>query len=168
MLKALDAEKQALAASAVKKAERISERWERLFPEYADELKSSALWGVMRAASSYQESGGETWERWLKMCVNGEAKNFLGQRYTKMRVLWPQEALEGVADDSETDSEPEYSEAIHNILGRLTKRQRELCELVYLKGMTPHAAGLVMGIRPNNACRLHQQAIERLRQSMAA
>jgi RNA polymerase sigma factor (sigma-70 family) len=176
VLKALNEERRALAAEAVEQAERISRRWEKLHPEYAEDLRETAIWALMRAASSYNlenecedaERASILWGKWLKRCVDSESLNFLRSTYLRRRVLATQDALEAIVDDRDIEEEADCTDAVNSLLARLTRRQREICELVYLRGMTPHSAGKTMGIRPENACRLHREAIERLRGTKAA
>src|SRR5215212_4336891 len=99
----LTEQQQALAEEAVSRAKRIAERYARIFPEHAEDFESSANWGVVRAASSYEPDKNGVWERWSSLAIRGEIKDFLDNSYHKRRTLWPMEALrlvEGQAEDS--------------------------------------------------------------------
>lgn len=167
MLKSLNEERRDLAAKSVKYADRVAERWERAFPEHVGDLKSSATWGGMRAASTYEEESGQAWDRWLKMCVQGSVKNFLGSRQT--RELNKTESIDNVDEIPVTDEDwYERNDALDALLARLTRRQRELCELIYRYGMSSADASKELGMTPKLGWKIHNAALDRLRKSMAA
>jgi len=164
----LNEERRALAAKSVGHAERISKRWEWSFPEHVEDLKSSALWGVVRAAATYEVDKGQTWDRWLAACVNGEMKNFLGGKQVNEWNKWIESY--GYIDGLPVESEDwfERNDALDNLLSKLTKRQRELCELSYRYGMTNADASKELGMTPKLGWKIHNAAINRLRRKVAA
>jgi DNA-directed RNA polymerase specialized sigma subunit len=73
----LNESQQVLAEDAHEVAERIAKRYARIFPEYEQDLESAANYGAVRAAASYVPEMNGVWERWTKLCIKGEIKDFL-------------------------------------------------------------------------------------------
>src|SRR5215213_3736761 len=156
----LTEEQQALAEEAVSRAKRIADRYARIFPEYEDDLKSSANWGAVRAASTFNPEGNGVWERWSGLCIRGEIKDFLNNSYLKRRSLWPQEALQGVESGEGETAQVDAADSLERLLALLPPTYKELCSLVYKMGMTPTQAGVALGYTPNHGCKIHRLAIE--------
>lgn len=167
-MRPLSEEQKELAALAVDQTTRIAKRWSKLRPEYADELQSAAHLAAMKAAETYDEAGGQSWSRWVEMWARCYSVKFLKTRYASQGLGDSSAALDDACDEDSGASTIDGMEAVRALLARLTKRQREICELVYVNGMTPYSAGRTLGIRPENACRLHRGAIEKLRKITAA
>ena len=62
----------------------------------------------------------------------------------------------------------ERNKSLDAMLSRLTKRQRELCELIYRYGMSNADASKELGMTPKLGWKIHNAALDRLRKSMAA
>lgn len=169
MLEPLSEEKRELAALAVKQASRVAKRWERLRPKYADEIQSAAHLAAIKAASTFDDTKGVPLGKWAEMWTKWEIMGFLKSSYAARF-----DDFESIDEEDQVDAEdgPMYEfderEMVQSLLSRLTRRQREICELVYKEGMTPHSAGGALGISPDHACCVHRKAIERLRGMVAA
>jgi RNA polymerase sigma factor (sigma-70 family) len=166
VIEPLTESQQSLAVEAVSRAERIARRYARIFPEHEHEFRSSALWGVVRAASSYDPVKGETWERWSLLAAKGEISDFLDNSYLKRRSSIANE--ESLLDNQ---SELEYSDKtdrVRELLSTLPGKHRELCEIVYLEGVSPSAAARTMGLSESSGRRIHIEAMELLRLELAA
>lgn len=169
MLEPLSEEKRELAALAVKQASRVAKRWERLRPKYADEIQSAAHLASIKAASTFDGTKGLTMDQWACMWTKWEIVGFLKSSYaSRFDDFGSIEDENFENDDGDLSHEFDEREMVQSLLSRLTRRQREICELVYVDGMTPHGAGKALGISPTYACHVHKQALERLRGMVAA
>jgi RNA polymerase sigma factor (sigma-70 family) len=164
VIEPLTESQQSLAVEAISRADRIARRYTRIFPEHEQDFKSSALWGVVRAASSFDPVKGEVWERWSLLAIKGEIKDFLNNSYFKMRCRITDEEL---LVDNRSDY-TDKTERIRELLSKLPGKHRELCELVYFEGLSLSAAGLTLGLSESHGRWIHREAIELLRSELAA
>lgn len=175
-MKQLDRARQILAEKAMKRAGDIARRYAQLFPGDEDDFRSSAAWGVIRAAASFDQEGGETWERWSSMCVRGEIRDFLQSAHMRRKGSRVDGDLDelgleecAILDDGPSEIERiEASESFDRILDLLPPRHRDLCDLVYRDSMNPYSAGQALGMTGESGCRLHRDALRILRESLAA
>lgn len=71
----LDARRRALAASAVRNAERIAEGYIRVRPDLRSDLMSAAAWGLVCAAGGFDfDNPAARWAKWYPRRVRGECK----------------------------------------------------------------------------------------------
>lgn len=167
-MKRLDEEKQRLAEEALSRADRIRKRYERIFPEYADDFESSAIWGAVRAASEYQTDKGQTWERWSKMCITNEIKEFLRTAYVRQnRISWCTDKVMEFESDKDPSEEIASNENFERMISMLPSKYTKLMKLIYLDGMYAAEAGRSIGLSDQQSCRLHKQAIEILKRKVA-
>ena len=169
MIEPLNEIQQELAIESVERAEKIAERYSRIFPQHAQEFHSSALWGVMRAASSFDPDKGQIWERWSRLSINGEIKDFLSGSYVKVCKSLPEHEAKQIIDNHRIgvfDDEPDDS--IDKLLDRLPEKHKELCRLVYYEGLGATEAGIALGFSHSYGSRIHQEAMNFLRHELAA
>lgn len=159
----LDAGRQALAQSAMIDADRIAKRYARIFPEFADDLASSAHMGAVQAAASYASDSG-VWERWKRLHISGEVRDFLKSHWVRRhdRRAAP-ESLDDLEDGESDYARIDAAESFEHMTRSLTVRQREVVNLVYVYGMRPAEAGRALGLSQKEGCRIHQRAIRSLR-----
>lgn len=168
----LTTDQQELAGKGIKTANRIAQRYAKVFPEHAEDLESSATWGTVRAASSWNPDKGACWNRWLIKSVRLEVQKFLRSGYVRHHKPCFEEWIDEAVDDRQVDPACEQSEEskqeIEAMLSLLPERQREVCSLVYKNGITPSQAGVALGFSAIYGRKLHQRAIEWLRKRLPA
>jgi RNA polymerase sigma factor (sigma-70 family) len=159
----LDTLQRNLASKAAQTAVSIAARYARLHPKYADEIRSSANWGAVRAAASYVPGDGRTWDRWSKYVIRCEVREFLGSPWVRRCQQADDEALGQIeAADVQADGGTGLFD-LDRVLAVLTPAQREVCNLVYKEGLSPTEAGRKLGLSDNWGCKLHKQAVDRLK-----
>ena len=89
----LNEEQRDLALHALTRADQIAARYARIFPEHADDLASSAIWGVLKAATTFMD-GGAKWENWSANEARNECRRFLRHPDFKRQVVWDELAPE--------------------------------------------------------------------------
>lgn len=148
-------------------ADRIARRYARIFPEYAADIESSAHMGAVRAAAKFASESG-VWERWSKLHITGEVKEFLRSHWVcRHEKTAPQESLDTIEDEaSDPTRRIESAESFNQLTRQLTKRQRQVVNLVYVYGMTAAEAGRSLGLSQKEGCRIHQRAIRSLRDTV--
>jgi len=160
---------QCLAAEAVGRADRIAERYAKIFPKHEQEFKSSALWGVMRAASSFDPDKGDIWERWSALAMEGEILDLIDAPYYKrFQSLNFTELIPDMRQMSADLDQDESNANVRKILCGLPPKHRELCDLVYTQGLSAAEAGLSLGLSEKHGRKIHSEAMVFLREDMVA
>lgn len=162
-----------LAASAAAMAEEVAsaaaKTWAKLARDEAEELKSAAFWGTIRAAKTWEPSKG-AWDYWARIHVDGEIKEYLGsrrrRRWRKVKVHLDTEHLADArrAEQDFVDAE----DRLDRMLRPLPERHRTLCVHMYRHGLSLTEAALVAGLSKSRASRVHQEALDILRDNLAA
>jgi RNA polymerase sigma factor (sigma-70 family) len=167
----LTTEQQELAADGFKPATDIAKRYAKLFPEHADDIESSAAWGSIRAAATWDYDKGAMFGRWLDMCVNSEIQNFIDRSKIRRHKPLPDRYDDAETNEAEADLEKEEVEAnrrLNMLLAYLPESQRRICELVYRHGVTPSEAGPLVGVTASTGIKQHRASLAILRERMSA
>lgn len=163
-----DDERRKLATEGVGRVESIRKRYERMFPQHAADIESSAYWGLARAAAQWEPDKGRTWERWADLLIKGEIISYLRsphvQRYNSE---WFEDHEKELVEPKNPAERLEKSEEVERLLAMLPERTARLMRLIYYDGMKPIEAGPVIGISVSHGCKLHQQALAFLKEQAA-
>jgi RNA polymerase sigma factor (sigma-70 family) len=163
----LNAKQQILAEEALQRADKIAQRYSRIFPEHVDDIKSSASYGAIRAASSFEPDKGGVWDRWLAVCVKGEIQSCLDRPDIQRSQTLTLYALKDAAMSNDSFELVDIADSLDRLLKALPGNRRTLCELIYKCGLTITEAARSLGISRDNANRIHQSAMHTLRLHLA-
>ena len=115
-------EQRELAAEALDRADSIAHRYTRVFPGHADDLKSTASWAALLAATEWNPEGHVDWKNFSYHKINQEILDFLNTPEVQ-RVITGDSLLDAaekwVMDTHEDD--------IDTLLNRLSPTHRALC-----------------------------------------
>lgn len=159
----LNEEQRDLAVQSLTRADRIAARYARIFPEHADDLASSAIWGVLKAARTFTD-GGAKWENWSANEARNECRRFLRHPDFKRQVVWDEFAPQY----EPCAPAPEVVDDMETMLVGLPERHRDLCLKVYREDVTIEDAATSLGFSPKHGHKLHRQALDILRSRMSA
>jgi RNA polymerase sigma factor (sigma-70 family) len=164
----LDPLQRRLATLMSAKAGKIAKRYARLNPRYAQDIESSAYWGAVRAAREYDKSRDDrVWLRWSSLLISYEIREFLRSAWVRHASQAEEEVLEELESSDRPMCEAEQ-DGFDRLVGMLTPTQRDVCALVYRAGMSPAEAGRALGMKGRRGCRVHKEAVERLREILGA
>ena len=165
---------QRLAEEATRSANEIALRYERIFPQYADDIESAAYYGAVRAAATYEPDLSGVWDRWSGMCIKGEIHDFLDSAYCRHKKKWI-DTLDASGLDEREDVRGEASLALMDarlshsrLMCLLPTKHRILCELMCENNLTAYQASVMLGQSGNHGNKLYQEAISLLRKRLVA
>ena len=162
----LDPLDRALATIAVRSAATIAAKYAKVFPQYADDIESSAYWGAVKAATEYNAARSEnvTWRNWSKFRISNEIRDFLRSSWVQ-RATVPGSDFKEVVDPAsgkpvvDIDDKDECA----YLRGLLTPAQQRLLDAVRGNGGSVEDAAHVLGVTYDYARKCYSRSVERLR-----
>lgn len=163
----LDESTRILAAAAAIKAKGITERYKKKCPRIADEIESAATWGAVRAANTYRPDGGQSWDRWSDLCIEGSVRTTMKEERLRdeQRIHFKdlKKSNGRRPEEGSYNLAPQEAADVLGLIGTLRGHEHTVCDLVYREGKSLAEAASEIGIQRAYATKLHQRALARLR-----
>ena len=157
-LQPLTPARQRLAVKYMPLAFRLSRRYERGRPDLTDDLRSAAQWGLVQAASTYQQNGKFGTLAWA--CIERRLLDVLrvaNLRCRRERTPFPPRLQRSVEQHLMDCDEAQ------RILRRLPVRQRKVMELTVMDDINDRDVAAILGISVQSVWKDRAAAIDRLR-----
>ncbi len=141
----------------------------------ADDIESDALFGLLRAARSYDSTAGASLREWVYRCVNFEIvegyRRRLGRNGHLLGWTCSLEALGelGVSDSALDEVEDaDLRRQAWSLLGdaSLSACERETMRLLYVVGRSQTSVAAEQGISVSGVCQAHRRALVKLRRRL--
>ncbi|HUG06792.1 MAG TPA: sigma-70 family RNA polymerase sigma factor [Candidatus Limnocylindria bacterium] len=150
-----------------------------------DDVASAAMIGLIAAVDRFDPRRGVPFEAYASLRIRGAVVDELrrvdergradrrpegAELAVSLDVLLESGAHQGpVVDDGFTEryENEDLKTRIHDALGRLPARQREVIARYYGDELTLREAGAKMGVSEARACQLHGRAIQNLRRELS-
>jgi RNA polymerase sigma factor (sigma-70 family) len=166
-MKRLTENQKSLAAQAAIKSKGVAERYKKLCGhKVADDIESAASWGAMRAAATYDSGGKHSIQHWAKLKAKGSVLNTI-KTEARHRCSASIDALENSLVDDRLEAllrSVEIRETVRMLLGKLTERQRQACDLFYLQGKSQQQIAEAMQCGRQHVNSLLSRAMDRLKE----
>lgn len=162
----LNESQQILAEMAARHAKPITDKYKKKIPHLDDDIESAAGWGAIRAANTYKDGGGSSWERWSNRIIKHEIVKTVQQECERIKELSHFMELKQPTvhhEDPPGGALAVTPDMILSLIDNLEDQEYVLCDLVYRKGHTLTTAAVAMAIGKSYATKLHQRAITKMK-----
>lgn len=160
-------EQRDLAESRFALAKEIGERYASLRPDMGDEIRSAAMWGLVRAVQTYRKVSGVPFDVYAVFKVKKACINEIGlpmKRPTNRNFGQLGDGDDFVVDHrAGPESAVIASDIMACVLALLSGRHRDVIEKYYYGGLNDREIGLVHGCHASRVHQVRQDAIAVLR-----
>ena len=162
----LNEEQKTLASKSYRSTMNMTRRYKRQYPQFADDIESSAYWGLIRAAASYDKDRGQAWRKWATQCVHGEMREFLSGKHVSNP---PSNLRVEHIEFHYVDRDPtEQIDELRELLKSLPEQHRRVCEFYYRDGMSDREISIKIGLSRSSIQRIHKESLEMLKRKLAS
>jgi RNA polymerase sigma factor (sigma-70 family) len=171
-----------LAERYVPLAKSLAKHLKYAFPDFADDIESAALFGLVEAAQSFEAPRGVKFATFARYRIIGALRDALRELVTagfrddvvgapSVGSLWPGDEENGrvllSAPVRPVGQAFDSTDFVEWCLDQLPERHRAACREIYLGGKTQGEAAAALGCSKSRLSYLHKESLEIVNDSLA-